>query len=444
MSTTNPKTSRIRGFIDFSIASVLAVILFFGYNHFYISSDSSSNNESASIREESPQLYGFDLNEHYVGKTPIKNNQFLADILLAEGVSFETITSVESASKDIYSTRRFKAGKELTLIRKDICDELSHFIYEPDPFRYIVYDLTKETPEVKEVLKEFEICEEIATGKISESLWLTMVDNGLNPALIDKMEDALASQVDFYHTKNGDEFKIIYEQKYIDDKPVSIGNIIGAYYKKKNNGQEAYSFHYKTDKYDGYYDLEARASKGAFLRSPVKASRISSRYNLRRFHPIKKRRIPHRGTDYAAPRGTPIRAVANGVVTHVSFTRNNGKYVKIKHDKTYQTQYLHMSKFAKGVRSGTTVKQGQTIGYVGSTGLATGPHVCFRFWKNGVQVDPLREILPPSDPMADADKPAYLSYKEPIRQLIDGLEISEPTKKIFVMNDSAKKDGQKP
>ncbi len=166
--------------------------------------------------------------------------------------------------------------------------------------------------------------------------------------------------------------------------------------------------------------------KKSFLLSPVKYSRISSPFSYSRFHPIKKRRIPHLGTDYAALHGTPIRTVADGVVISASYTKSNGKYVKIKHDKTYQTQYLHMSRFAKGIVPGATVTRGQTIGFVGSTGLATGPHVCFRFWKNGRQVNHLRENFPPADPMPDEYLPSFFQKRDEIVNFLSQITVDEP------------------
>lgn len=164
-----------------------------------------------------------------------------------------------------------------------------------------------------------------------------------------------------------------------------------------------------------------------FLKAPVKASRISSYYNLNRFHPILKRRRPHLGTDYAAPHGTPIQAVGDGVVSIASYTNGNGNYVKIKHDDTYQTQYLHMSGFADGIRAGSHVKQGQTIGYVGSTGLATGPHVCFRFWKNGRQVNHLRLNFPPPEPLPESELAKFNEQRDVYLKQLDEIVIKTPT-----------------
>ncbi|HRD08898.1 MAG TPA: M23 family metallopeptidase, partial [Saprospiraceae bacterium] len=164
------------------------------------------------------------------------------------------------------------------------------------------------------------------------------------------------------------------------------------------------------------------------LKSPVKFTRISSGFNMRRFHPIRRKTIPHLGTDYAAPYGTPIRAVADGVVEEAAYTGNNGRYVKIKHDKVYQTQYLHMQGYAKGVKRGTRVRQGQTIGYVGSTGLATGPHVCFRFWKNGRQVNHLREVFQPAKPMPEAELPTFFQHRDKIKEMLDRIPLAGESK----------------
>jgi murein DD-endopeptidase MepM/ murein hydrolase activator NlpD len=247
---------------------------------------------------------------------------------------------------------------------------------------------------------------------INSSLWLTMKSYDLPVQLIDKMEGVFQWSLDFFRIQNGDQFKIIYEENTIDGKFAGIGKVLGAYFKNYDN--EYYGIYYENGKAKGYYDEEGRPMKSPFLKAPIRFSsyRISSSYNLRRFHPVLKRVRPHYGTDYAAPRGTPIVAVAHGVVTRAGYGRGNGNYVKIKHDKTYSTQYLHMSGFAKGIRSGVHVKQGQVIGYVGSTGLATGPHVCFRFWKNGKQVNHLRLKLPNPEPMPENLKPLYFPVRD--------------------------------
>lgn len=421
---------------DILLAIGVVVISIIGYQSY---SQLSSDKPVVVTNTESPQKvmkYGFDTGENFFDFVKIKRNQYLSDILQYEGISYLDVTKIEKASKDIYSTRRFKSGKKLTFVRPDSCTTPTHFIYEPDVFRYVVYDMS-DSLSVEIVEREFQECTEIATGKIETSLWDALKDNGHSALLIDKMEDALASQVDFYHTKKGDEFKIIYERKYINEKPVAIGDIIGAVY--SNKAGEHYSFHYENGKFDGYYDYDGRAAKGAFLRAPVKYSRISSQYSLSRYHPIKKRRIPHYGTDFAAPRGTPIMAVADGVVSKASYTRGNGKYVKIKHSKKYQTQYLHMSRFADGIRPGTSVKQGQHIGYVGSTGLATGPHVCFRFWKDGKQIDHRREVFPEAEPMDEAEIPLFNQHRDVIYRYLTNIDPQFSKNNASIASESSEK-----
>jgi murein DD-endopeptidase MepM/ murein hydrolase activator NlpD len=226
------------------------------------------------------------------------------------------------------------------------------------------------------------------------------------------MEDALQWSVDFHHLQKGDKFKLVYEQNMIEGQDVGVEQVYAAYYKNLDNEHFAVYYEHPDVNKKGYYDLEGRPMNKGFLKAPVKYSRISSGYNPNRFHPILKRRKPHYGTDYAAPYGTPIYAVGNGVVTKASRTRGNGNFVKIKHNDTYQTQYLHMQKFAKGITPGAQVKQGQVIGYVGSTGLATGPHVCFRFWKNGKQVNHLKLNFPPPKSLPVEDLPGFYEIRD--------------------------------
>jgi len=362
------------------------------------------------------QLYGFDADNHEFKSIKVEPNQFLSQILTDQGIPYIDIHNLEIASKDIFSVRKIKAGKELTFVHLDTCSSPSCMIYEPDAFRYVRYHLDDEAC-IEVVEKDVEIKIDMFEGEVETSLWDALIGQGHSPSIIDKMEDAFASSVDFYHVQRCDAFKFIYEKQYVEGKFVGYGDLLAGYF--INDSGKHYSIFFENEKYEGFYDVEGRPTKGAFLRSPLRYSRISSRFNRRRFHPIKKRVIPHLGTDYAAPTGTPIRSVADGVVSIVSRTKNNGKYVKIKHGKTYQTQYLHMSGFASGIKSGTRVKQGQTIGYVGQTGLATGPHVCFRFWKNGKQTNHLRENFPPAEPMAKSELPLFFSQRD---HLIDVLE----------------------
>ena len=395
---------------------VLTVISFCNYSCHY---DSSLDLNKAEDIEITNYQFGFDTSLYIFDTIEVKPNQFLSDILTQKGYPFRDILTLEQSAEDIFSLRKIRSNKNLIFIHKDTCSFPECMIYEPSAYNYVRYHLDDlECVELidKPVRKEFDMF----GGYVESSLWNALIGHGHSPAVIDKLEDAFASTVDFYHVQRCDSFKFIYEKVFVDGKFIGYGDILAAYF--ENDAGKHYSVYYENDRYEGFYDLQGRPTKSAFLRSPVRYSRISSRYNRRRFHPIKRRVIPHLGTDYAAPSGTPIRAVANGVVEKASYTKNNGKYVKIKHDRTYKTQYLHMSGFASGIKSGVRVKQGQTIGYVGQTGLATGPHVCFRFWKNGKQINHLRENFPPADPMPESELPAFFQKRDTLIKVLDQMD----------------------
>jgi murein DD-endopeptidase MepM/ murein hydrolase activator NlpD len=388
---------------------LVAVALIVGYRM----DDSILDNfdEEAAIASPTYQ-FGYNVDSVHIHNDVIRKNDFFGAILNKNGLAQNLILLLEHESRKVFNIRNIREGAQYHVIKKHECDaQPIALIYEPDKYKYIVYDF-RDSVQVRLVEREVEVCEAEAYGKIESTLWGALERQKVDPAIIDNMEDALSGAVDFYHTQKGDEFKLIYENKYIDGELVGIGRLIAASY--TNESGTSHSILYKIDNNEGYFDSEGRPAQRAFLKAPVKFSRISSRYNLRRFHPIRGKTIPHLGTDYAAPHGTPIRSVSDGVVTAASYTGGNGNFVKIRHDNVYETQYLHMSRFAKGIRPGVRVKQGETIGYVGSTGLATGPHVCFRFWKNGRQINHLREKLPAAKPMSKEQLPAYYEHRDKI------------------------------
>lgn len=411
---------------DFFLSILLAAVIIFASNKikdFAVFVDNQANPKVENPVEVSQShLFGFNLDKFQLFPSKFSKKDLVGNILINNGVPGYKIAELENKSRDVFSVRSLRAGKRYHLVQEDSCGQIVAMVYEPNLLNYVVYDL-RDTVNVRLYERKFTTCTETVSGTIKSSLWNALVDNGTNPGIIDQLEEALASSVDFYHTQVGDEFKLYYENKYVDDVRVGVGRLKGAYY--KNDLGEHYSVYYDNGKFEGYYDYEGRPATSSFLRSPVKFSRVSSGFNLRRFHPIKKRRIPHLGTDYAAPRGTPIRAVADGVVEKASRTKNNGNYVKLRHNKMYQTQYLHMQGFAKGIRAGKKVTQGQTIGYVGSTGLATGPHVCFRFWKNGRQVNHRREVFKPADPLPESELPLFNSKRDYIVEIIDAIEVEK-------------------
>lgn len=417
---TNKKKFLAGGTIFLATFALVSYLLFsFPNNLNQLASNSNQGEKLSFFPVFKPEIkYGFVLDTFHIINASINPNQFLSQILDEHHVAYEKVDALARNAEDIFSVTKLRAGKDYTILSKDASSPAQYFIYEPDVYSYVIYDIENGSTEVVE--REITTQIKSSSGIIESSLWQTMVDNDLSYDLASRLEDVFGWSIDFHYVQNGDRFKVIYESKSIDGKVVGVGNILGAYYKNYSN--EYHGVYFENEQHQGYYDLEGRPMKKTFLKSPVKYSRISSGFNLNRFHPVLKRRKAHLGTDYAAPYGTPILAVANGVVTKASRTRGNGNYVKIKHDKTYQTQYLHMQKFGKGISPGVHVKQGQVIGYVGSTGLATGPHVCFRFWKNNRQVNHRRLNFPPAEPMPKADIPRFNEKRDEIVKQLNLIE----------------------
>ena len=342
--------------------------------------------------------YGFALDTFQVEEGKIQKKQTLGTLLTGYGMDLLSIETLVKNAKGVFDiNRNFCIGKDFTLLLDQKTGKPKHLVLESSVFEYVVFNLVGEL-NVQKVEREVDTQLLAVNGEITSSLWAALTDNNVDAEAAAKMEDALECYVDFSHAQEGDKFKLLFEEKQIAGKPVGSGQVYAVNYQR--DGKDYYAFWFDDGKTKGFFAADGTSAKKGFLKSPLKFTRISSNFNPRRFHPILKTVRPHLGTDYAAPTGTPIYSIGEGVVEDVAYTKGNGKYVKIRHDKMYETQYLHMSRYAKGLRRGSKVAQGQVIGYVGSTGLATGPHVCFRFWKNGKQVNHLREKLPQSKKMA--------------------------------------------
>jgi murein DD-endopeptidase MepM/ murein hydrolase activator NlpD len=361
--------------------------------------------------------YGILVDSFNVTKGVVKEGQTLGEILYANHINHPQIAEIVNKSKGIFDVRRVNAGKEFTIIcADDSTGKAYYFIYQEDPTNYVVMDLTNEI-DVYRGKKEVTTKVNVAYGEINSSLWITIQEQNLSPKIAAELSTIYAWTIDFFKIQKGDAFKVYYENKYIDDEYIGIGRILASEFTHK--GQNFYSFYYReNENFGDYVDEKGRTLRKAFLKAPVDYKRISSRYSKRRKHPVTGRWKGHFGTDYAADRGTPIVTTANGTIMSASYTKNNGNFVKVRHNGTYTTQYLHMSKIKPGIRKGVYVKQGETIGYVGSTGLATGPHVCYRFWVNGKQVDPYKQDLPPGDPIKEENRGAYMIAKDSLMQIL--------------------------
>jgi murein DD-endopeptidase MepM/ murein hydrolase activator NlpD len=382
-------------------------------------SDSSQLQEIEVIDETPGFLYEIPIEDYTIVEQTFSKNQVLSQILYPNHIDYQKIQEVADQSKKIYSVRKLRTGHPYTLfLNNDSINSLAYMVYEIDNVDYLVFDFT-DSVRVYRDKKPVTIVERTASGIINSSLWNTMKNNNLDQELILTLADVYAWTIDFYHLQKGDAFKVIYTERQVDGKFVGIDRIIAAEFTQRKTPLRAYLF--ESEGFDDYYDDEGNSLRKAFLRAPVKFSRISSRYSKKRFHPVQKRYKAHLGTDYAAPTGTPILATGDGVVIAATYTGSNGNYVKIRHNATYTTQYLHMSK--RKSKLGDRVKQGDVIGYVGSTGLATGPHVCYRFWKNGKQVNPYKQKLPPSKPVKPENMEAFMQLRDEFSLRLDQIPL---------------------
>ena len=350
----------------------------------------------------------------------VRWNQNLSEILTDYNVSFQDLHLLSKRSRKVYDVRKLKAGSTYTVLHQnDSLKTATHFVFEPSLTEYVIYYLG-DSIHAQIFQKEIKIRQRTLAAKVTSSVYDAILDHGSSPVLANQLVDVFAWQVDFDRIAKGDKFKILFEEEVVDNRVVGIREIKGAYFEHWN--ETYYAIPYNLGDKVEYFDESGNSLRKAFLKYPLKYfDRISSRYSLRRFHPVQKRYKAHLGTDYAARTGTPIRTVGDGVVLEARYHGGNGNYVKIKHNSNYTTQYLHMSKIASGIRPGRKVKQGQTIGYVGSTGLATGPHLCFRFWKNGRQVDALKVDLPSSAGISEDQMPDFERVSAIIKAQLDGL-----------------------
>jgi murein DD-endopeptidase MepM/ murein hydrolase activator NlpD len=359
-------------------------------------------------------LYGINVTGLNIVEGKVSKNQTLASILSPFNVPYQIIDEIAKKSKEVFDVRWIAANKKFTVLTPSNSSKAQFFIYEPNPAEYVVFNL--DSVDIYKAEKPAELRKREIGGRIESSLYNAMVDKGVSPELIDEFADLYGWSVDFQSLQKGDIYKVIFEEKLVEGNVVSVSGIQLAYFEHK--GEILHAIPFEQNGQISFFDQNGNSFKKAFLRDPLKYSRISSRYNLNRFHPVQKRYKAHLGTDYAAPTGTEIRSVGDGTVVEAKYSSANGNYVKVKHNGTYTTQYLHMSKIGKGIKAGTRVRQGQVIGYVGSTGLATGPHLCFRFWKNGKQEDWLKEKIPPSEPIAKQNLVAFNAKKEEALKLI--------------------------
>lgn len=376
------------------------------------------------IEQPAPKSYGFNLKDFQVFRDTVRSGDSFGKLMIDHEVAYPKIVKIAEDFKDTFDVKRIKVGKPYVILKSaDTTKTTQFFIYENDRINYTVVDL-RDSVRAYTSKKRVKFVQREVAGVIDSNLSVALDTLGVDYAVTISLSEIYAWTIDFFKLEKGDKFKVVYKERYINDSIYAgFEPIEAAYFEHK--GKPIYAFAYAIDSLKqatDYFDQEANNLRSTFLKAPIKFGyRVSSRYNLKRriaYYGYKIR--PHKGTDYAAAIGTPIIATADGTVTESTRRGGNGRYVKIKHNGTYSTQYLHMKK--QKVKKGAYVRQGDVIGWVGMTGNTGGPHVCYRFWKNGKQVDPLREKLPTAEPIADSLKTDYMNHIHPLKAQLDCIE----------------------
>ncbi len=355
-------------------------------------------------------MFGIPVDSFRIEEGVIRPDQNLGEILTRFGLTMTEVDQLVRASKGIFDLRRIKSGQNFYVFQTpDSLRKARYLVYERSRVDYVVFNLA-DSMSIYSGKKNVRVEYRTACGTIQSSLWNTIEDNHLDPMLALDLSDIYAWTIDFFGIQKGDRFRVMYEEHFVDSVAIGIGTIHAAEF--QHMGRSFYAFRYfQGDKAD-YFDDRGENLRKAFLKAPLQFSRISSRFSGSRLHPILKIRRPHFGVDYAAPKGTPVMTIGDGTVIERSYMGGAGNCVKVRHNSMYTTVYMHLSGFAKGIVSGGHVRQGDVIGYVGSTGLSTGSHLDFRVYKNGSPVDPLKVEAPPSEPVKKELKADFLTVKD--------------------------------
>ena len=403
------------------------------------SSDSESNEsnkngtaatkQSAEVKKEPQTLYGIECDGYEILEDTIVSNETVGKILNRYGISAVKIDRLDKAAKEIFPLSKIKAGNKYSIFAHNITTDegevkpvADYMVYHIDKVDVAVFDLTSDQPTVNKISKERETIRKRAEATITSSLWESIVGQGLSYELAAEFEDIYQWTVDFFHIQNGDSFTVIYDDVVADGESIGIGRIWGARF--VHHGKEYYAIPFVTDGNKvSYWEFNGESLKKQMLKAPLKYTRISSKFTYKRLHPVHKVYKPHTGVDYAAPAGTPVHAVADGTIIKAGWGGGGGNTIKIQHTGGLQTGYLHLQKFASGIKEGVYVTQGQTIGYVGSTGTSTGPHLDYRIWKNGTPIDPLSITQQPSEPIGDKYRQEFEAVRDRVVAELKGEEI---------------------
>lgn len=382
---------------------------------------SSSEGEIVVVEEPVELLYGIEKGKYDITEGEFASGETIGALLGRYGIGPGKVDSIARVAEPVFSMRNLRAGHPYVVFQtRDSVGpkKLAYFVYEATTTDYLVIDLT-DSIRVHKAAKDVTVQRQKRSASITSSLWKSMTDNDMSPALAMELSEIYAWTIDFFALQPEDNFTVIYDQKYVDSTNVGLGAIWGARF--EHGGKTYYAIPFLQDGKLGYWDENGNSLRKALLKAPLKFSRISSRFSNSRLHPVLRIRRPHHGVDYAAPSGTPVHAIGDGVVIYKGWSGGGGNTLKIKHNVGSLTSgYLHLKAYAKGISKGTRVKQGDLIGYVGATGLATGPHLDFRIWRGSTPIDPLKVPSEPAEPIRQGNRTAFNVVKERIMAELSG------------------------
>lgn len=360
-------------------------------------------------RPEPVLLFKLPADSFIVARSQVRSGQNLSDILMAKGISLNKVDEISKKSVLTFDVRKMKVNNNYYFfMNKKNSSKAEYFIYEINDVDYVVYDLS-DSLRIYRDKKPIITQVKTASGVITSSLWRTLEAQALDPNLAMSLSEIYAWSIDFYGLQKGDKFRVIYEEDFVFGKSIGIGRIFAAQF--FHSGNDYYAFRFTQNNEDCYFDEKGKSLKKAFLKAPLKFSRISSVFTKSRFHPVLKIYRPHYGVDYAAPTGTPVMSIGAGTVIAKGYQpAGGGNFLKIKHNSVYTTSYMHLSRFADGISLGRSVRQGEEIGFVGATGLASGPHLDFRVFMNGTPVDPLKVKSEPGLPIEEKYMKNYTTH----------------------------------
>lgn len=392
------------------------------------STETKGDNIASEEVVEPTYLYGIDIEGYEIVNDTVRMGETVGGILGRRGISAATVDRLDKVSKDIFPLRKIRADNAYTTFTRSYTDSLGehsaldYIVYHKNAIDYVVFGFVGDSISITLGSRPVEYIRQRCEASITSSLWGTIMEHNLPYALAAEFEDIYQWTVDFFGIQAGDSFKVVYDEKMVDGESVGIGRIWGAEF--CHGGKQYYAIPFSQDGKLRYWEANGESLRKQFLKAPLKYTRISSKFSKARLHPVYKVYRPHHGVDYAAPAGTPVHAVADGTVTFRGWDRGGGgNTIKIKHAGNLETGYLHLKNFAKGISVGTRVSQGQLIGYVGSTGASTGPHLDFRIKKNGTPIDPLKMPQEPAEPISSANKAAFEAVRDRVIAELDGNEV---------------------